>query len=59
MVPVLDMINGVWVDGQHMEKRNESQRFISDICSLLVQIHELELKYIVFAFPHINESLMH
>ena len=59
MVPVLDMISGVWLDGQHMKKREESYEFISDLSSLLVQIHELGLKYIVFAFPHINESLMH
>ena len=59
MVPVLDMISGDWIDGQHMVKRNESQEFVSDLSSLLVQIHELELKYIVFAFPNINESLMH
>ena len=59
MMDILDMISGGWIDGQHMEKRNESQEFISDISDILVQIHKLGLKYIVFAFPHINESIMH
>ena len=59
MMDIFDMINGVWIDGQHMEKRNESQEFISDISDILVKIHTLSLKYIVYSFPHINESLMH
>ena len=49
MVPVIDMINGCWLKGSPMSKREQSEEFINDLADLLIEVHDIKPKNLI---PH-------
>ena len=49
MVPVIDMINGCWLKGSPMSKREQSEEFINDLANLLIEVHAIKPENLI---PH-------